>query len=70
MTKPQAEQILRFCQQNGLPKPQRYPITGRQEQYLVRFSSNRMRGQYQSYKGAMNFCLSILEEKDSSGWGL
>ena len=69
MSKQEAEKILRFCQQNSLPKPQRYPISGKHGQYLVRFNSQRMRGQYMSYKGALNFCLSILDEKES-GWGV
>ena len=66
MKKSQAEQILRFCQLNHLPKPQRYPLSGKPGEYVVTFNSNRMRGQYISFKGAMNYCLSMLDEKGSS----
>ena len=70
MTKSQADQILRFCQLNHLPKPQRYPLTGKQGQYLVRFNSNRMRGQYSSFPGAMTYCISMLNEKKDGGYGV
>ncbi len=70
MTQRQAEQILRFCQLNHLPKPRRYPLPGKPGEYIVRFNSNRMRGQYTSFPGAMSYCISMLEEKGSSSAGI
>ena len=70
MTKSQAEQILRFCQLNHLPKPQRYPLTGKTGHYIVKFNSNRMRGQYSSFAGAMTYCISMLNEKKDGGFGV
>ena len=70
MSQSEYNHILHFCKVNGIPKPQRYPISGKPGQYVARFSTNRMKTQYASYKAAMNYCLSMIEERDSSGWSL
>ena len=70
MTQSEYNHILHFCKVNGLPKPQRYPVTGKEGQYVAKFNANRMRGAFKSYEGAMNYCLAMLNEKKESGWGL
>ena len=70
MSQSEYNHILHFCKANQLPRPQRYPITGRPGQYVAKFNTNRMRGAFASYEGAMNYCLAMLNEKKDSSWGL
>lgn len=70
MTQSEFNHLLHFCKVNHLPRPKRYPITGKPGQYLIRFNSNRFRGEFTSFTGAMAMLVGMLDEKKSSGWDL
>ncbi len=70
MTQSEFNHLLHFCKVNHLPRPKRHPITGKSGQYLVRFNSNRFRGEFISFTGAMAMLVGMLDEKKSSGWDL
>ena len=70
MTQSEVNHIMHFCKTNNLPVPKRRPVTGKRGQYLIAFNTNRFRGSFTSYTGAMTVLVGMLDERKSSGWDL